>query len=47
MNKREKKRGKLVSLDMLTTTKTYPIENKKITYETDDEKKSRLFDSDH
>jgi len=31
--KREKKRGKLVSLDMLTTTKTYPIENKKITWD--------------
>jgi len=42
--KEKKKRGKLVSLDMLTTTKTYPIENKKITYETDDddEKKKKI-----
>lgn len=39
--KEKKKRGKLVSLDMLTTTKTYPIENKKITYETDDDEKKK------
>jgi hypothetical protein len=39
MKQRQKKGGKLVSLDILTTTKTYPIKNKKITYETDDDEK--------
>ncbi len=36
-------RGKLVSLDMLITTKTYPVENiKKKKTSDDDEKKKKI-----